>query len=402
MEYLYQAKNREGQIIDGAVNASSEKEAVDVLQAKSLVIIALEPRSKWLFDKDLGLVISRVSNKDLVAFTRQFATLVDADVPLVDSLRTLASQNENPAFQKVLRDITDEVDGGAALSKAFSSYPKIFSDFYISLLKSGEVSGKLHDVLLYLASYLERAASLRSKTAGALAYPIFIFLALIAVSIFLMVTVMPQLLGILKEVGVQELPFTTRILIFVTEIVNKYIYIIVLLILALTIFGYRYIKTPSGKMKWDSFKLMVPVLGRVSRDIYIARLTEALATLIKSDIAILNALEIAGDVVSNEVYKKILLDARDRVASGGNISSVFSEYKEIPPLVTQMVSVGESTGKTDFMLQHLSKFYQNQSETTLQGLSSLLEPVLVLIMGVAVAILVASVLLPIYNLVGVG
>lgn len=402
MEYLYQAKTREGQITEGAVNASSEQEAVDVLHSRSLVIIALEPKKKGALDIDVTALLSRVSNKDLVAFTRQFATLVDADVPLVDSLRTLAKQNENPAFQKILRDITDEVDGGAALSKAFGRYPKIFSDFFISLLKSGEASGKLHDVLLYLADYLERAASLRSKTAGALAYPIFIFLALIGVTIFLMVTVMPQLLGILKEVGVQDLPITTKILIFMTDLVNRFIYLFVLAILALTTLGYKYVKTPNGKFKWDAFKLKVPVLGKVSRDIYIARMAEALATLMKSDIAILNALEIAGDVVSNEVYKRILLDARDGVASGGNISSVFSKHKEIPPLVTQMVLVGESTGKIDFMLQHLSKFYQSQSETTLQGLSSLLEPVLVLIMGVAVAILVASVLLPIYNLVGVG
>lgn len=213
---------------------------------------------------------------------------------------------------------------------------------------------------------------------------------------------MPQLLGILKEVGVQDLPITTKILIFFTDLVNRFIFLFLLVILTLVALGYKYVKTPNGKFKWDTFKLKVPILGRVSRDIYIARMSEALSTLMKSDIAILNALEIAGDVVSNEVYKRIMLDARDGVASGGNISSVFSKYKEIPPLVTQMVLVGESTGKIDFMLQHLSKFYQGQSETTLQSLSSLLEPVLVLIMGVAVAILVASILLPIYNLVGVG
>jgi type II secretory pathway component PulF len=364
--------------------------------------VVLSLRQEKIFGQDVESLLNRVRTKDLVIFTRQLATLVDADVPFVDSLTTLADQTENPAFRKMLNQITQEVEAGSSFSRALTSHKRVFSDFFISLVRSGEASGKLHDVLLYLADHLERNQELKSKTKGALAYPIFVLVALVGVTIFLMSTVVPQLLSILKDAGVEELPITTRILLAVSTFMQQYVWLVVVGFLALIGGAVYGIRTPAGRAGFDRVLLAIPTIGGVARQLYIARVAESLSTLIKSGVPILEAIEISSEIVGNAVYRDILLRAREAVSSGGTISSVFLNSEYIPPMVAQMLAIGEKTGKIDFMLQHMSKFYKTQAETTMQSLSTLLEPILVLIIGVGVAILVASILLPIYNLVGAG
>lgn len=403
MEYTYQAKTRTGEFVSGSVRANTELEAVGVLQGKDLIILSIEEKGKDVFKKELGTFLYRIRPKDVATFTRQFATLLDADIPVVDGLRSIGEQSDNPLLAKVINDIANSVDAGMPLSKAFGRYPKYFSRFYISLLKAGETAGRLHQSLLYMADYLEEYENLKSKTRGALAYPAFIVAALIGVSIFLMIYVMPQILLVLKEAGVEDLPFTTKLLITTTNFVNEFLYVIIIVVVFLVWFLTSHLKTEEGRELLDRVKIKIPILKDVTKGIYIARISDTLSTLMKSGVQILEALRIAGEVVGNNIYADVMFDAEKAVAAGGSISAVFGQKPEIiPPLVTQMIAVGERTGKIDFMLEHLSKFYKRQSESTIQNLSTLIEPILILIIGIAVAIIVSSVLLPIYNLVSIG
>ena len=402
MNFKYKIRTQTGEILEGAVEAPDESVAVSTLQSKNYVILSLEAADKGALSADISKYFSKTSNKDVVLFTRQLSTLIDADMPLAEGLRTLAKQVEKPVFKKIISDVSESVESGQALSVSLAAHPELFGSFYIKLVQSGEVSGKLHESLLYLADYLERSQSINSKIKAALAYPAFVVFALLLVTGIMVVYVLPQLLSIFKDIGDVQLPLTTRMLIWVTAFVNKYLFFLIVFVLAFIVSFGRYIGTPSGKAWLDNVKITMPSLGVVVRSLYLARISESLSTLIKSGIPILDALHITSELVGNLNYQKILLDAEENVRGGGTISEAFSKYAEIPPLTTSMMSIGEKTGKLDFMLSHISKYYKSESENAIGSISQLIEPILVLLLGVAVAILVSAILLPIYNLVGVS
>ncbi len=402
MNFLYKIKTQNGEILEGKIEAPDENTAVNTLQGKGYLILSIEQLEGDIFSIDLNKYFQKPTNKDIVIFTRQLSTLIDADMPLAEGLRTLARQFEKPTFRKIIAEISEAVEGGSALSLAMAAYPKLFSSFYIKLVQSGEVSGKLHEALLYLADHLEKSQEINSKIRGALAYPAFVVFALIVVTGIMVVYVLPQLLAIFKDVGVNDLPITTRMLIWITNFVNNYIYYLFTLLFGSGFLGWRYVKTTDGKAVFDNIKINMPALGTVVRNLYLARISESLSTLIKSGIPILDVIHITSDLVGNVNYQKILLDAEESVRGGGSMSDVFSRYKEIPPLMSSMVAIGEKTGKLDFMLEHISKFYKSESDNTIDNIATLIEPILVLVLGIAVAILVSAILLPIYNLVGVS
>lgn len=402
MNFKYKVKTQTGEILEGNVEAPDENVAVTTLQSKGYTILSLEATDKGILSADISKYLSKISNKDVVLFTRQLSTLIDADMPLAEGLRTLAKQVEKPNFRKVLTEVSEAVESGQALSAALAAHPELFGTFYIKLVQSGEVSGKLHESLLYLADYMERSQSINSKIKAALAYPAFVVFALLVVTSIMVVYVLPQLLSIFKDIGDVKLPITTRALIWITDFVNKYLIFLMTFLIAVIISVWKYIGTSSGKTWLDNLKITMPALGVVVRSLYLARISESLSTLIKSGIPILDALHITSELVGNLNYQKVLLDAEENVRSGGTISESFSKYTEIPPLTTSMVAIGEKTGKLDFMLSHISKYYKSESENAIGSISQLIEPVLVLLLGVAVAILVSAILLPIYNLVGVN
>lgn len=399
-EFSYQAKTRTGEVVQGIIDAPTENIAVDILHSKGYVILSLNSLAKSFFAYDINQILSRPNNKDLVVFTRQLSTLIDADMPLSEGLRTLAKQVEKSSFRKIISDVAEAVESGSLLSIALAQYPNLFSNFYIKLVQSGEVSGKLHESLLYLAEYVERSQAINSKIKGALAYPAFIVLALGGVTIIMVTFVLPQLLVILKEAGATDLPITTRMLIWVTDFVNQYLILISMLGAGTIFFFGYYLRTPEGLVWLDNLKIKIPSLGGVVRNLYLARMAESLATLMKSGIPILDSLKITADIVGNTVYRDIILEAEENVKSGGNISGALVRHKEIPPLFSSMVAIGERTGKMDFILDHISKFYKSESENSIQNISQIIEPALILLLGTAVAILVSSILLPIYNIVG--
>ncbi len=402
MEFKYQTKNNTGQIVNGIIDAPSQDAAISILHTKQLIVLSLDQVSKDLLSKDLNQVLVRVKTKDIVVFTRQLSTLIEADMPLAEGLRTLAQQSEKAGLKKIVLEVALAIEGGSSLSAALAMHPKLFTSFYIKLVQAGEITGKLQGSLLYLADYLEQSQSINSKIKGALTYPAFVVSALILVGLIMAIYVLPQLLSVFKESGVTDLPITTRMLIWVTDFLNAYFYYILVVLVVGGGLLYRFLKTPEGRVFRDNALVNFPGLSSVIRNLYLARMSESLSTLIKSGISILDALQITSDLVGNENYRLILVAAEEKVRAGGTISEILTQHVEVPPLFSSMVAIGERTGKLDYMLEHVAKFYKSESETAVNSITQLIEPILVLVLGVAVAILVSSILLPIYSLVGAG
>jgi len=400
MEFNYQVKNQTGQIDNGVIDAPSQDAAVGILHTKGYIVLSLAPINKGLFAVDINSVLNRPKTKDIVIFTRQLSTLIEADMPLAEGLRTLALQVEKPGLKKVVTDVAAAVEAGSSLSAALAMHPKLFGSFYIKLVQAGEVSGKLESSLMYLADYMERSQGINSKIKGALAYPAFVVSALVVVGMIMTVYVLPQLLSVFKDSGITDLPLSTRVLMATTAFVNGYFYYILAVLIVGGYLIFRYLRTPNGKAFIDDLAVNAPGIGSVVRNLYLARMAESLSTLIKSGIAILEALKITSDLVGNANYRTIMLAAEENVRGGGSISEILIKHKEMPPLFTSMVAIGERTGKLDYMLDHVSKFYKSESDTAINSITQLIEPVLVLVLGFAVAILVSSILLPIYSLVG--
>lgn len=404
MQYKYQARTPDNQTIEGTVEAPDENAAIGALHSRNYVVLALESTQKSVFaGGDILQFLNRPKTRDVVAFTRQLSTLIEADVPLAEAMRTMAQQTDNPAFARVIADVTDKLEGGTALSTAFAAHPQLFSQFFVKIVRSGELSGRLSQSLMYLADYLERSQSINSKVRNALAYPAFVVVAMIGVALVMMLYVLPQLLVIFKESGVTSLPITTRILISITDFTNSYILLVLGGMIVIVVGAWQWLKTPEGRTWWDNTKVRVPLFGPIFKSLYLSRISENLATLVRSDIAILDALRVTSDVVDNVVYRDILLHAEESVRGGGSISDVFRQYKkEIPTLMSSMIAIGERTGKMEAMLGHVSKFYRTESENRIESIASLIEPVLVTILGLGVAVLVSSILLPLYSLVNVS
>jgi len=293
--------------------------------------------------------------------------------------------------------LADEVDGGMRLSHAMSKFPNVFSDFFVAMIKSGETSGQLDEILEYLANSQEKDYDLISKIKGAMTYPIFIVCALVGVGIVMMVVVVPKLTTILSETG-GTLPITTRILISVSGFLKNYWWIILILIIG-AVFAIRYSsKTQGGKKFWDSFILKIPIFGQLFKKIYLVRFTRSLSTLTAGDIHLVEALKITSEVVGNKVYRDVIDETIKEVEEGNPIASVLIKSKDVPAMVAYMVSVGEQTGKLDVVLGKLSDFYSREIDNLVVNLVSLIEPIIMLVLGLAVGVMVAAIIMPMYNL----
>ncbi len=399
MKFNYLARTPEGETQRGTIEASSRQAALQTLQNRRLIVVKLQSIEEVsLLSKRLK-IFERVKRKEVFVFFRELSILVGADVPLVQSLKTLSQRMENPYFKEVVFEVANDVDGGAAFSKALSSYPKVFSNFSINLIKSGEIAGRLQECLNYLADYLEKEYYLISKVRGAMTYPIFILGAFLSVGVLVLVMVIPQLTAILTEAG-QELPWSTRLVIATSEFVRSWGWSIFLLLVVAGVFFWRYKKTDRGKAVWDKTKLRIPVFGKILQKTYLARLADNLSALIKGGVSIIQALNVSGEVIGNTVFQQIIWQARDEVRVGRSMSSSLEKHKEFPPLFSQMVKTGERTGKLETILEKLSTFYNKEVSNVVDNLSQLIEPVLLIFLGIGVAVLVFSVFMPIYNLAG--
>ena len=396
MRFNYQARTETGEIQSGVVEASSREAALEVLKTHELYATALEEAALPIYARKLK-IFERITRKDIVIFSRQLAIMFKSRVPLVETFRTLAEQTKNSNFREKILKSAEEIEGGTALSKALALHPKLFSTFYISMVKSGEASGKLVDVFLYLADYLEREHHFRGKLRGAMVYPIFILVVFVTVLSIIVTFVIPQLSEFLLEGG-QELPWLTRVVIKASDLAKSRGWILLLILFALVVLIYRIVKTKKGKEFFDKNLLKVPLLGPFLKKLYLARFALNLSTLISGGLPIAQSLQISGEVVGNETYKKIILETRDEIRKGEKMSSVLKRYpKVISPLFYQMVLVGEKTGTLESSLKNVVDFYQRDVDRSLDDFIKLLEPLLIIFLGLVVGGLMAAVLIPIYS-----
>lgn len=396
MEFSYQARDSQGTLRTGTVEAANMASAQEILHAHGLIVIKVLPVRKVTIFEKLNL-FDRVSPKEVVLFSRQLATLINAKVPIVMSLKILQTQVTSRKLQKIIAEVASKVESGDALSAAIIGYPKLFNDMYVNLVHSGELSGSLDDALTYLADQVEKDYDLRSKIIGALTYPAFILSALVIVGFLMFIFVLPPMINLLEETGV-ELPFTTKILVFVTNFMQNYWYIALAGIIGLVVGLKLYIDTTSGRYLFDYLKLKMPIFNKLVLDIYMARFARNLATLMAGGIPIVKSLDAVADIVGNAVYRDILFEASTEVKNGKGIAQSIADRSEFPAIVSQMVQIGESTGKLTEILDKLAHFYEKEVEGILKTLTTLIEPIIMMLLGLAVAVMVAGILLPIYNL----
>ena len=398
MKFQYQARNKEGQIKRGVVVAVSEAKAEQLLAENGFIIVSLRQENESVFER-FSPFANRVGYKDLVLFSRQLSTLISARVPILQSLRILQAQVTSPSLAAITQDMITSVENGESFSLALSKHPNIFGNLYVSLVRAGEASGSVSQSLSYLADQMEKDYDLRSKVRSALTYPAFIIIALIVVGFLMFRFVLPKLTEVLKEQG-SSLPPLSQFLVNFTDFFQGYWWVFLLVIL-LGSAGLRfYVSTPSGRYTWDNLKAHVPIFGDIFQKIYLARFSRNLATLVAGGIPIIQALKIVADIINNVVYRDILLSAVEKVTNGSSISEAMSGYDEFPPIVTQMVKGGEQSAQLDSILLKLASFYEKEVDNKIQILATLLEPAIMVVLGVGVGILIAGILLPIYNLAG--
>jgi len=402
MKYRYRARTPQGEIQSGVVEAPSREVATEILQHQNLIVTGIEEVEKGTkgFQKEIKIFKGKIKSKDLVFFFRQLSILVSANVSLVEALNVLAKQIKNPLLAQEILEIAADVDGGMAFSEALARYPKTFSTFIINMVKTGEIAGNLQKVLEHLADHIERDYLLNSKIKGAMYYPIFVIVAIIFLIIILLVFVIPRLSGMFEEMGA-ELPLPTRVILNISNSLNTYGWILLILLLGIGVGLFYYLKTPKGRVAKDTIEIKLPVLGPLFQNIYFSKIAENLGTLIRGGIPIVQALDTVSIVIGNSLYKNVLENARDSVRRGETIAESFSRFEKIiPPTFTQMIASGEKSGNLQKVLMNLSRFYNNEVDTTVSNLMSLLEPVLMVFLGLGVGFVAAAVLLPIYNLAG--
>ena len=398
--FNYRAKDQQGVVKKGQVEAGSTIQASEILQGRGLTVLSLAPESDSLHLEKYLPFLNRVPQREVVMFSRQLATLINAKVPIIQAFDILVTQVTNRTLKKVIGEMITNIEGGKKLSEATAEFPNIFSNLYVNLVRSGEISGTLDRALNYLADQQERDYTLASKVRGAMIYPIFIVSAILVVGVLMFLFVLPQLIDVLKEAGA-ALPLTTRVLIWATEALQKYWLVLILGIIGAIVAFRFYIRSGGGRIIWDTFKLKLPVFGKLLRNIYMNRFSRNLSTLVAGGIPIVKALKTIADIVENTFYRQIILDAALEVETGKSIAEGLAKHAEIPKVVSQMIRVGEQSGTLDEILEKLANFYDKEVEDTLSALTTLLEPVIMILLGLAVAIMVAGILLPIYNLASI-
>ncbi|MDD4901783.1 MAG: type II secretion system F family protein [Patescibacteria group bacterium] len=396
--YRYDAINGQGKKTNGLLNAYNRRAATERLEELALTNIVLKDKTDSL-ELKLTTFFSPVKAKDLVIFSRQFSVMISANLALVQSLRIAAEQTDNVSLKMNIFEIAYEVDGGSTLSAAMAKRPKIFSPFYTNVVKSGETSGRLDEVLNYLADEIENDYDMTSKIKGAMIYPAFVLIGLFAVGVLMMVVVVPQLTNIFKETGA-ALPFATRILINISDFMINYWWVLIILAIAAIIAIRVFLNTELGKKTVDLIKLRLPVFGNLFQLIYIVRFTRSMNTLIIGGVTISKSLEVVANVVGNTVYKDLILQSHKSVEEGGSLARVFLSSDVVPKMVPQMIVVGEKTGKLDLVFRKITDFYTREIKNILANLVALLEPSIMVVMGVAVGVMVAAVIMPMYNLAG--
>lgn len=396
-KFNYKARTRDGQLQVGSVEAQNREGAVQALTGHDLFVLSIEPVQETRWYSRILDFFKRVKITDIMIFTRQLSTLLASQVPLSDSLRNLYRQTTNPVLKEAINEMSNDINAGFSLSQALDKQGTLFSGFYVNMIRSAEVTGRLNEVLGFLADYLERQAALTGKVKNALTYPAFVVVLFFGVLIIMVSVVLPQITPIFTEADV-ELPIYTKILLFVGTLVSDWWWMLLLVGLVVLMVLINYFQTKEGRAVYDEVILHLPIFGKLFRKLYVARFAESARMLIKGGLTIPQAIEISSRTVGNVIYKSLLHHAADEIRRGRLLSQAIATMPEFPPLVSQLISVGESTGRLEELLGKVTDFYTREVEDTVNNLVTLIQPILMVVIGLLVAFLFASILLPLYNM----
>jgi len=395
MFYQYKAI-KDGKTIIKKIEAASSEAVIDYLQKNDYFPISVEKVEEKNLNF-LNTLTQRVDFNDVVDFTRQIAIMLNAGLTLIDSLEILKKQTTKLPLRKMIEEIDTKIKGGSSFSVTLLDYKSIFSKLYISLVKSGEASGKLGEILLRLADNLEKEREFKSKLKGALVYPVIVIVGMFVVMFIMVTFVLPKLLGLYKDFNV-ELPLSTKILIAVSSFSTRFWPLVLVMIFAASYFAKKYLATKAGKSSFDQFILKLPVFGHIVSISALVESTRTLAILISSGISILEALSIVVDATENSVYQQAFLTVSHKVEKGLSLGTALEQEEIFPQILVQMSQVGEQTGNLDDTLFRLSKYFEMESEMATKTMTTLIEPTILVVLGVGVGFLVMSVITPIYNL----
>jgi type IV pilus assembly protein PilC len=395
---MWKGRSPSGEILSGEYITESKEDLIGYLRKRKIIITSVRQKSK-----EINIPLpwqNKVTVKDLGVFTRQFSTMINAGLPLVQCLDILSSQLEKDYFKRVVSEVMVDVEGGATLGEALGKHPKVFSRLYVNMVEAGEAGGILDVILNRLARYLEKADALQRKVKSAMTYPTVVCVVALGATVFMLMFIIPTFAKMFTDFG-GELPLPTKVVMGLSEFLRSYWYMLAGGLVAAVIAFKRFYATNVGKLRVDSLLLKIPVLGVVVRKSSVARFTRTLGTLISSGVPILNGLEITARTAGNKVVELAVLETKESISQGNTISEPLRKSGVFPPMVTQMIGVGEQTGALDEMLEKIANFYDDEVDTAVDSLTSVIEPVMIVVMGVIVGGMLVAMYLPMFKLISV-
>lgn len=400
MKFIFKAKTEVGQERSGIVEALNREAAIQILQNNGLTPFSVqEERRDVALVRDLSKIWEGVSQKELMVMFRQLATLISARVPMVSALDTLADQSPNRYLRIILKEIEDDVEDGASFSESLEKHPSVFEPLVINMLRAGEVSGTLQRSIEVVAENIEKNYQLTAKIKGALFYPGFVLTAAVIIGFLVVTFILPKLSGLIRDMGV-TLPWYTEVLMWIGDFMQMYWWAVVFVFLAAGMSFYYYINTAAGQGDWNRVVLKLPIFGNLMKYVYITRFAENMSSLLNGGIPIVKALIIVSDVTGNIVFREVILHAAEEVKTGGAMSRIFLRSSVIPPIVSQMIKIGEESGSVAKVLDGVASFYRSEVENITRNMTSLIEPILIVFLGIGVGIMVIGILMPIYDIAG--
>jgi type IV pilus assembly protein PilC len=388
-------KDRTGKTHSGVLETESRTALVEQLWKRDFVVLSIDERARHVSAWKLSS--PKVKAEQLVIFSRQLATMVDSGIPITPALDILAEQMEDRGFRHTLKKVRDDITAGSGLSESIGRHPRVFSEFYVNMVRAGESSGRLDEILDRVAAYLEKVTALQRKVKASLFYPAFVSVLALAITSFLLIVIVPKFKEIFAALG-GELPLATRLLLGLSEFLGRYLIFEAAAVVGLVV-GFRlYINTPRGRVWFDRTALRVPVIGKLLQKVVIARFARTLATLTKSGVPILTSLEIVAKTSGNKVVEHAVMASRSSIKEGENIADPLAHSKVFPPMVTRMISVGEKTGELEKMLSKIADFYENEVDAAVTALTSLIEPLVIAVLGVIIGAIVIALFMPIFTI----
>jgi type IV pilus assembly protein PilC len=398
--YAYKVRDKGGKVVEGQLDAESQQLLVAKLRSMGYTPIAVKEQRSESLSRDVNIpgLSNRIKLKDVAVFSRQFATMINSGLSLLRALYILAEQTESKALAEVVNQVRIDVEKGSSLSAALTKHPKAFNRLYVSMVKAGEVGGVLDGVLVRLADTIEKQVELRRKVKSAMTYPAVVAVLVLLIVSAMMLFIIPMFKGLYTELG-GELPMPTKILINISSVCRRFWYLVAVLEIGAVVGFRKWITSDEGRKRWDAIKLRVPVFGGLVRKTALARFSRTLAALVRSGVPILESLDIVAETAGNHVVATAVWDAQTAVKQGEGLSSRLEHHPVFPPMVVQMMAVGEETGAVDEMLDKIADFYDQEVEATVNALTSLIEPLLIVVMGGAVGGMVIALYLPMFNII---